>query len=284
EKTVAVIADEVNRSPWCIGAFVDNEKSWGLTNGPVDRKYALILDALSLDAKESPAKEFFTSELKRKYLKIEALNSAWGLDLKSWDEFQKSISLNKFSEPMVADFSMMLRLYGDQYFRIVHAEMKKHLPNHLYLGAWMARWGMPKEVVEAAIKYVDVLSFNNYDYGVQSTGWEFFESIDRPAIIGEFHIGTTQGSGMYHPGLIAASSQKDRARLYKRYLESVTSHPNFVGVHWFQYTDQPLTGRAYDGQNANIGFVNVADIPYPEMVEAARQINTNLYPQRLSDQ
>jgi agarase len=64
-------------------------------------------------------------------------------------------------------------------------------------------------------------------------------------------------------------------------MNSVTEHPNFVGVHWFQYIDQPLAGRAYDGQNANIGFVNVADMPYPEMVNAAKEVNLKLYSKRI---
>ena len=31
-----------------------------------------------------------------------------------------------------------------------------------------------------------------------------------------------------------------------------------VGCHWFQYVDEPLTGRAYDGENYNIGFVTIS--------------------------
>jgi hypothetical protein len=31
----------------------------------------------------------------------------------------------------------------------------------------------------------------------------------------------------------------------------VMDHPSFVGAHWFQYTDQPLTGRTLDGENYN---------------------------------
>jgi len=57
----------------------------------------------------------------------------------------------------------------------------------------------------------------------------------------------------------------------------VLTHPNFVGCHWFQYNDQPLTGRWFDGENYNIGFVTVTDTPYPEMVEAAREIHGMAY-------
>ena len=56
-----------------------------------------------------------------------------------------------------------------------------------------------------------------------------------------------------------------------------------VGAHWFQYTDSPVTGRAYDGENYNVGFVTNADVPYKEMVEAAREINQELYPRKFKD-
>jgi agarase len=38
-----------------------------------------------------------------------------------------------------------------------------------------------------------------------------------------------------------------------------------------------MTGRTYDGENYNIGFVDVTDTPYPEMVEAARAVHATLY-------
>ena len=54
---------------------------------------------------------------------------------------------------------------------------------------------------------------------------------------------------------------------------SVADNPDFVGAHWFQYLDEPLTGRTLDGENAHIGFVTVADLPYEGLVSAARDAN-----------
>ena len=41
----------------------------------------------------------------------------------------------------------------------------------------------------------------------------------------------------------------------------------FLGVHWFQWQDQPVLGRM-DGENYNIGLVDVTNRPYPELVQA----------------
>jgi len=87
---------------------------------------------------------------------------------------------------------------------------------------------------------------------------------------------------MYNPGLIHAEDQQDRGVKYQTYMNSVIDHPYFVGAHWFQYIDSPLTGRAYDGENYNVGFVSVTDIPYKPLVDAALEVNQQLYQRRLS--
>ena len=46
--------------------------------------------------------------------------------------------------------------------------------------------------------------------------------------------------------------------------------PELVGTHYFQWADQPSTGR-FDGENDNIGLVDVTDRPYPELVEALKE-------------
>jgi agarase len=69
--------------------------------------------------------------------------------------------------------------------------------------------------------------------------------------------------------------------MYRDYIHSVVDHPAFVGCAWFEYVDEPLTGRAYDGENYNIGFVTITDTPYPEMVEAAKTVHAEAYARRL---
>jgi hypothetical protein len=54
------------------------------------------------------------------------------------------------------------------------------------------------------------------------------------------------------------------------------ANPDIVGCHWFQYADEPLTGRLLDGENGNMGFVAVTDIPYADLVSAAREANRAL--------
>ena len=82
--------------------------------------------------------------------------------------------------------------------------------------------------------------------------------------------------GLLHYGLRLADDQKNRAEMYDYYVNSGLQNPLVVGVHWFEYVDEPVLGRA-DGEDYNMGFLDVCDIPYPEMVSASRKIGKSMY-------
>ena len=186
------------------------------------------------------------------------------------------------NETMVADYSMLLEAFATKYFQVVHDSLEAVLPNHMYLGCRLTGWGMTPEVRKAAAKYSDVMSFNYYKVGLGKKFWKFLEELDKPCIIGEFHMGSTD-SGFFNPGLIHSADQMDRGRMWKEYMESVLDNPYFVGAHWFQYIDSPLTGRAHDGENYNVGFVTVVDTPYPHLVNAAKEFHASMYERRFGD-
>lgn len=271
--TTQVIAEEVLNSPWCVGVFIDNEMSWGRED-----TYGIVLDALRQPISDSPAKQAFTQILKKQHGSIKKLNKSWGTSIASWAVFEEGIELKDSEHPanMIADFSLLKEDLASTYFRIVHDALEKELPNHLYMGARFASWGMSKEVRAGAKDYVDVMSFNHYREGLGIKKWEILKETDLPCIIGEYHFGS-RDSGVFNSGIIEAADQNDRARMYTEYMESVLKNPYFVGAHWFQYIDSPLSGRAHDGENYNVGFVSIADVPYPEMVEAAKELNSSLY-------
>ncbi|WP_026971034.1 hypothetical protein [Aliagarivorans marinus] len=273
------VASEVKgpNDPWLMGIFVDNEMSWGNTLNEANH-YGLIVNALSYDAATSPAKAAFSMVLKEKYGDISALSSAWGVEVASWDAFDKSFDhRSRLSSAMKKDYSELMQMLSEKYFSTVQAELKRVLPNHLYLGARFADWGVTPEIARGAAPYVDVMSYNLYADTLTGKGdWSRLPELDKPSIIGEFHFGSTD-TGLFHGGIVAAADQKDRARKYREYMESVIENPYFIGAHWFQYLDSPATGRAWDGENYNIGFVTIGDVPYEALVEEAKQVNQELY-------
>lgn len=278
EITAKRVAAEVENSPWCVGVFIDNEKSFGRSESK-SSLYGIVINTLTRNAAEVPTKAHFSHMMKAKYATIAELNTAWNKNIKDWSAFDAGVESSLTTDAQEQDYSDMLYAYADKYFSTVNNSLKKHMPNHLYLGARFPVWGMPIEAVKASAKHADVISFNAYKEGLLKKEWAFMEEIDRPAIIGEFHMGAMD-RGMFHSGIVIASDQQDRAKMFKDYLYSAIDHPNFVGAHYFQYADGPLTGRAYDGENYNIGFISVTDTPYAEMVQAAKELNEELYPRR----
>lgn len=97
----------------------------------------------------------------------------------------------------------------------------------------------------------------------------------KPVMIGEYHFGATD-RGLPSTGLRGVASQKDRGVAYRAYVETGAALPQIVGTHYFIWNDQPVLGR-YDGENFNIGLVDVCNTPYKEMVEAARLTHERIY-------
>jgi len=107
---------------------------------------------------------------------------------------------------------------------------------------------------------------------------------DVQLIIGKFHFGALD-RGLFHTGLVPVTDQRARAAAYREYVESVESalrHPQFVGTYWFQWQDEPTTGRVYDEENYQIGLVHIADTPYAEAIEAVRGAGHGMYRLRRS--
>jgi len=127
--------------------------------------------------------------------------------------------------------------------------------------------------VRACADVADVVSFNRYERKIKCAD---YTDLGKPIIIGEFHFGALD-RGMFHTGLGPTKDQAERAQCYIDYVRAVADCPAFIGCHWFQYIDEPITGRWFDGENYNIGFLTVVDSPYPELVEAAQQVHAEVY-------
>jgi hypothetical protein len=154
----------------------------------------------------------------------------------------------------------------------INAAVRKHDPNHLNLGIRFG--GSPADDVLKAARGFDVFSANIYRYAPSRETFDrIYSLVQKPILIGEFHIGAPERG--LSQGLVQAMNQQERAAGYRYYVEQSASHPAVIGTHWFQWLDQPVTGRN-DGENYNIGFVDVTDQPYAEMVAAAKLTHERL--------
>lgn len=253
--------------PWCLGFFSDNEMSWG-------EETSLALAALA-SPPDQPAKRELLADLRAKYGDIAKLNAAWGTDYASWEAL-----LAGTARPDAAKAGEDLKAFytkaAETYFRTVREALKAVAPHQLYLGCRFA-W-VNARAAAAAAKYCDVVSYNRYERSVAE--FRNPDGADVPLLIGEFHFGALD-RGLFHTGLVPVANQAERAAAYRAYVEGALRHPQFVGTHWFQYQDEPTTGRVYDEENYQIGFVDIADTPYPETVAASRAVGEGMYRLRL---
>jgi len=257
------IAEKYGQNPLCIGYYVDNELAW---EG--------IIEGVLASTVEQPARQALQDFLLKRYETLEIMNNAWGISVDSWDAINNT---NATSETAKKDMSGFLYEFARQYFLVIQNAIDEFAPNQLYLGCRFA--SAPDEVVRACADVADVVSCNLYYPNIPADKYAGKNSLAKPVIIGEFHFGALD-RGMFHTGLVGTKDQADRAAHYKQYVRSVVDNPSFVGCHWFQYIDEPITGRWYDGENYNIGFLDVTDTPYPEMVEEAQEVHAEVYTRR----
>ncbi len=272
DKAAAQAAAAVQDDPYLLGYFADNELAWAGVGA--QGRWALALGTMHGD-EHSPAKAAFIAMLQKKYGDAIRLGNAWGLPLTSWEMLQAAgfapPSPNQAHPAVAEDYSAWLRQYADTYFSVVAAAIRRHDAHHLFLGGRFAV--NTPEAVAACARYCDVISFNVYaDLPQHGFDVAAVHALDRPVLIGEFHFGSDD-RGPFGKGVVSVSNEAQRGEAYAKFVDAAASDPAIIGAHWFQYTDQPVSGRLLDGENSHVGLVGITDIPFGSFVEAVQAAN-----------
>ena len=274
ERAVAIAARDHRDDPWLIGFFADNELAWAGPGDDPKSRYALAYGTLRMTT-DVPAKRAFLKQLRDKYRNEEGLSKAWGIHLAGWELMEDP----GFEPPMPspehpeieADFKYFQKTFADTYFKTISDSLKWHAPNQLLLGGRFAV--STPEAVASCAQYCDVLSFNMYTLKPQD-GYDFatLRALDKPVLITEFNVGSAD-RGPFWGGVTQLAREEDRAAAYSTFLTQAMAEPSIVGVHWFQYLDQPVTGRLLDGENGHFGLVGITDVPFQGFVDSVRKSN-----------
>jgi hypothetical protein len=261
----AALNDTVN-DPAFIGYFLMNEPSWGRAADPPAAGMLYVTP-------ECHSRRALAAHLKEKYLDNTALASTWQMDV-TFESVASGIWKGVLSPQAAADLETFSTVLASRFFGTLSAACKKVDPNHLNLGV---RWaGVPPEWATAGMKTFDVFSINCYRPKVPRAFTEkIHEQLDKPSIIGEFHFGALD-VGLPASGIGHVKNQADRGKAYRVYLEDAAANPNCVGAHWFTLYDESALGR-FDGENYNIGFLDVCNRSYPELGSAAIASHERIY-------
>jgi len=274
ERAVAIAARDHRDDPWLIGYFADNELAWAAPGDDPKARYGLAFGTLRLTT-DVPAKRAFLKQLRDKYRNQEGLSKAWGIDLQAWELMEDpgfEAPLPNAQHPEIErDYQHFQQVFANTYFKTISDSLKWHAPNHLLLGGRYA--ASTPEAVKACAEFCDVLSFNFYTLKPED-GYDFarLAELDKPLLVSEFQFGS-RDRGPFWPGPLELVREEDRGPAYANFLKAALAQPMIVGAHWFQYLDQPASGRLLDGENGHLGLIAITDVPYPGFVEAVRRSN-----------
>jgi agarase len=273
-----------------LGTFIDNELYWS----PDWRgKDELLTVFLNLPARR-PGRVAAITRLEERYREFSQFNAVWRSPARSWEEFgtighveapffrmppggandaleAEANRANPVRAAFFADCDAFAAVVAEAYFELCTAAIKAADPNHLVIGS---RFGYqpPPNVIAAAARYVDVVSFNCYEIDA-SAALDAYAACGKPCLISEFSFrGDDAGLPNSRGAGPRVESQIERAQCFERYVTTALKNPAMVGYHWFEHADQPVEGR-FDGENSNFGTVTIEDDVYPELTETMTKIN-----------
>jgi hypothetical protein len=234
-------------------------------------------------ASEAATKKALVNYLEKKYATIQLFDSAWQVSYNSFgDLYEAQIALA--TEKAADDMMGFFKIYLDKFYKIVTRNFRKLDTHHLILGE---RYFTPvmgdeqlKEIIcSVAGKYLDVLSYNYYTYDVNLKRIRsIYQLSGKPVMLTEYHYGDpTQGQTS---SIQMMDNEQQKGYAYRNYVENLAASGFVVGSHWFEYLDQAVTGRwfqGYNGEGFGIGLLNVTDRPYKEFLSSVMKTNYSIY-------
>ena len=264
--------------PNLIGYFLDNELPWWGDYGWNEANQKTLLERYAAIPLDSPDKEALKNFFQSRYANdIDQFNNVWKTSMTSFDEMDAPFTMIPQTKKQKADASAWAGVVAERYFSVTVAAIKAVDPNHLILGARFAGEA-PWEVVEACGKYCDVVSVNIYSKSGdldQKLMDNFYAKTKRPILISEYSFSADEnqsGDPNSKGADVRLPTQTDRAEHLDRYAHQALNLPYLVGLHWFEWADEPPGGR-FDGEDCDYGLVDIHDGEYKLITEKHTAIN-----------
>jgi hypothetical protein len=261
-----------------VGYFTDNELDWGDGGcGP-----SIYFDNLP---KGDPNRVEVEHVVESTWPTVDQFNKDWSAKLTDWKDLDAWDHLPKDTQPKAYTrlFTAWLSHLAADYFRETTTLVHKYDPNHLVLGVRFRGYA-PTEVVRAASGYTDAQSINYYVGDARLDLDQFrmmYEVGNQPVIISEYSFNALDGrSG--DRNLVGFNAQvldqQARADGYRLMTTRLARVPYIIGADWFQWMDEPPSGRSSDGEDVNFGVVDIDDRPYEMLVSSIRETTPLLNP------
>jgi uncharacterized protein (TIGR03437 family) len=191
------------------------------------------------------------------------------------------------------DLETLRQYFARSYYGWVYRTVKDLDPNHLYFGFWIVPgWWENESDWDLGAEFVDVIGYDRYAAQFNDNWLNgLIARTGKPVFCGEFafppHYNLARGYRQYP--LASAVDDAAAGQAYRQWVMDAARHPYAVGVAWFQYRDEPISGRGPGvgpdlvyGEDFAFGLVDVGDRPKWEMVSAMREANLAAGPRRLN--
>ena len=268
EEAIRTQVEPLKDNKSLVGYFLDNELDWGdATSGP-----SVYFDQL---AAKDPNRGEVVRTIQSVWTSIDKFNHDWNAKIKDWKDLDSWPTLPKHQQPYARLFSAWLSHLAEDYFRLTTTLVHKYDKNHLILGVRFKGYALP-EVVRASRGYTNVQSINYYppDARLDPDMFRMMNELSgQPVMLSEYSFHALDGrSGNRNTVGFTAQvlDQQARADGYHLMTTRLARVPYVIGADWFQWNDEPPSGRANDGEDANFGLVDIDDKPYDALVDAVR--------------
>jgi hypothetical protein len=211
---------------------------------------------------------------------LAALNAAWGTTASMASQLY-----GMTPTPPANDIEQLREYYEGQFYATLYATVKSIDQNHLYFGSWIVPgWWVNQQDWFLQAASVDVVGYDMYTPGYHTALFDqLLASTNKPVLTGEYGFPPTyryqKGFGFYAAG-ISPDDDMQAGEYYASWLGSASSDPHSVGALYFEYRDEPLSGRGPGngslpvyGEDYAFGTVDETDRPKIALVEAMRAAN-----------
>ncbi len=218
-------------NPWLLGYFVDNEMPWG----------GLYKGGIFDCDDDSPLRDAFVKLAAERYNDVRDFNKVFVTEFPDWDAVRR---IRPDQVPQDGDGVELMHdlagIFAERYFSEVRRILKKHDPNHMYLGARFVR-GMPdRRIVEAAGRHCDVMSVNCYSLWPHEDQFgTWYRTGGRPIQLGEYAL-PIESAGTLAPPYPTFPLDLT-GQLFREMGEKWARQPWSLGFHW--YTHQAAVGK-----------------------------------------
>ncbi|HKW96882.1 MAG TPA: hypothetical protein VJN43_04070 [Bryobacteraceae bacterium] len=253
---------------WSLGNEIDETVS-------ADEIRQVLRSPAGVAAKQALVNEALASTYSNN---VQTMAAAWGVSSSSVGDLYASTPA-----PPDSDIEMLRQFYESSYYKFIYNTVKQIDPNHLYLGFWISPGYWQNDADWRLISAnCDAIGYDFYSYTFSNSQLSrLFQETDKPVLLGEFSLpadyGTLRGFGTYG---VHADDDAGSGDFYRQWLFEAATNAQCLGVAWFQYRNEPVTGRGPGrgpdliyGENYAFGMVDVTDRPKYDLVERVRSAN-----------